>query len=177
MGTFIDLTGKRFGRWTVIKRASSRKIGNKPAILWKCRCDCGEFREVLGSSLRSGVSRSCGCLQLDYINNNHNRKTHGGSKDRLFRVWRGMIDRCYYPSHNRYTEYGGRGIFICEEWLNDYAVFRDWALSSGYDPDAPRGMCTIDRIDVDGPYAPWNCRWVDAKVQANNKRRLKGGKF
>lgn len=175
MGAFIDLTGQRFGRLTVIERAGTR---NRMA-LWRCKCDCGEETLSISGSLRSGASKSCGCSRRSHLVESPPRRTHGGSRrDRLYRVWRGMIDRCYYPSHNRYTEYGGRGIFICEEWRHDYGTFREWALASGYDADAARGECTIDRIDVDGPYAPWNCRWVDSSTQARNKRNTKkAGEF
>lgn len=81
-----------------------------------------------------------------------------------------MHDRCELKSSKSYPDYGGRGIKVCPEW-DDYAEFRAWALANGYDPDAPFGKCTLDRIDVDGDYCPENCRWVDMKTQARNKRK------
>lgn len=138
MGQPIDLTGKRFGRLTVIQVTSKRS--SQGDIYWKCICDCGKTVIVNGKSLRSSGQKSCGCLQREWADSQHNRRTHGGTKERLFRIWRGMIDRCYYPSHNRYQDYGGRGIYICPEWRHDYAVFRKWAMSNGYDENAPRDM-------------------------------------
>lgn len=173
MGAPIDLVGKRFGRWKVIRKGTSIGKGLKPVVHWVCLCDCGETREVMGHSLRSGVSKSCGCYKLVHLTETPPKRTHGKSGGRLYRVWRGMIDRCYYPSHNRFADYGGRGIYICDEWKNDYVTFHEWALKSGYSDTAARGECTIDRIDVDGPYAPWNCRWVDSSTQARNKRNTK----
>ena len=144
MSAFIDLTGRRFGRLLVMQATSKRS--SQGDIYWKCVCDCGKSVVVNGKSLRSSGQKSCGCLQREWADSQHNRRTHDGSKDRLFRVWRGMIDRCYYPSHNRYPDYGGRGIYICSEWRHDYAAFREWAMKNGYDANAPRGACTIDRM-------------------------------
>lgn len=158
-----DRTGMRFGRLVVTEYA-----GN---AFWKCKCDCGNEIVVKGAQLDNGHTKSCGCYHRDQVSKA--ATTHGASKDRLYTVWQGMKGRCYDSSRANYKNYGGRGITICDEWLHDFAAFRDWAMANGYDPDAPHGKCTIDRIDVDGNYEPSNCRWVDMKVQSNNKHPRK----
>lgn len=156
----IDLTGRRFGRLTVLHRGESHisPKGTK-SVRWVCLCDCGKHTTVLGANLRHGRQVSCGCYKIDHPQN----YKHGGCYTRLYGVWEGMKSRCCDEKNKRFSNYGGRGISICEEWL-DFATFRDWALSSRY----KKGL-TIDRIDVDGNYEPSNCRWVTMKVQQNNR--------
>lgn len=104
-------------------------------------------------------------------------KTHGLSKTRLYRVFKSMKDRCFNKNNAYYKNYGGRGITICREWLDDFAAFYNWALCNGYDENAPKGECTIDRINNNGNYEPSNCRWVNNKVQQSNKRSNKKYKY
>lgn len=166
MGAFIDLTGERFGRLVVLSKHGTAKDGG---IIWLCKCDCGKEITVKSGNLRSNHTLSCGCFMKDRIS--ETQSIHKQSHKRLYNVWASMKARCYNQNSQFYKDYGGRGIHICEEWRTDYQAFHDWAMQNGYDPTAPFGKCTIDRIDVDGPYAPWNCRWVDMKVQRHNRRR------
>ena len=96
-------------------------------------------------------------------------------KSRLYCVWIDMKKRCYNPIAHNYHRYGGRGITICDEWRNDFQSFYDWAMANGYDENAPRGQCTIDRIDNDKGYNPDNCRWVDTATQNKNKSNNRKG--
>ena len=162
----IDLTGQTFNRLTVLGRSPHNTNQNKPK--WICRCECGKIVEVGGYELKSGNTKSCGCWNKEVRHTNPT--THGLSKTRLYRIWRAMKERCYNPHNKRYKHYGGRGIKVCDEWRNDFMVFREWALKNGYDETAPYGQCTIERVNNDEGYFPFNCVWTTLQEQAWNKQ-------
>ena len=158
----IDLTGERFGRLTVLERDTNQDQSR--SVYWKCLCDCGNEVSVRSRSLRNGDTKSCGCLQQETRSQTGKRnKKHECQDRKLQAIWRTMKHRCSSPKHNRYRNYGGKNIHVCEEW-QDFDVFAQWALSHGYQ----HGL-TIDRINVNSSYTPDNCRFVTSKEQANNK--------
>lgn len=152
------LEGKRFGKLLVLK--SAENIGKNTA--WLCRCDCGIQRAILTYNLLSGKSRSCGCVRGKKLGDS--QRTHGDSKTRLYAIYKSMKQRCYNRNTPAYRYYGGNGIKICDPWLNDFANFKKWSLSNGYNDSL-----SIDRIDPSAGYGPENCRWATTKQQQNNK--------
>lgn len=154
-----DLTGKRFGKLTVLEKAGRQGTSQ----LWLCRCDCGNLVKIRANSLVRLGRDSCGCRTSEKISKA--RFLHGETNSRLYNIWRSIKKRCLLPKTQGYKNYGGRGIEVCEEWKNSYLAFRDWALKNGYKEDLE-----IDRINVNGNYEPNNCRFVNNKQQANNRR-------
>jgi len=152
-----DLSGKRFGRLVVVERKGHNLHG---VILWLCQCDCGKHWIVRTDHLRSGKTRSCGCL---YSERNNYKK----SRTKEYRAWRNMIQRCTNPQHRDYKDYGGRGITVCERWLREFDMFMEDMGT------APSKELSLDRINNDLGYSPENCKWSTAKEQANNKRNSK----
>jgi len=160
MAKIQDLTGKKFNRLTVITRADNTSSG---MTCWVCKCDCGKQKIVAGKHLKSGKIKSCGCYNHDALIKRNTK--HGLTNTRLFRIWGNMKDRCYNPNKSNYCYYGGRGIVICEEWLDNFENFYNWAMSNGY-----KSHLSIDRINSNGNYEPANCRWITQKEQNNNRR-------
>lgn len=158
----INIIGRKFGRLTVIEECKERD--KSVGIIYKCKCDCGKFINISGNSIRSGKTKSCGCLRKEVTGNR--KRTHGKQGTRLYRIWQGMKNRCYNKNDKRYQDWGGRGIAVCSEWKDKFMVFYNWAVSNGYDDNL-----TIDRIDNNKGYEPSNCRWITNKENSNNTRR------
>ena len=157
----IDLTGKRYGRLTVLHEAIN---SIKKGVVWMCKCECGALKEISPYELKIGKTISCGCYRNDIIK--RNMTTHGLSSNKsTYTVWRKMKERCLKESCPSFKNYGGRGIKICDDWIKDFKSFHSWCLLSGY----KKGLF-IDRIDNNGDYEPKNCKWSSYKQQNRNRR-------
>ena len=154
-----DFIGKSFGYWTVVSSAENKS--NKKSFL--CRCKCGNERIVNADTLKLGTSKSCGCYHKEEIR--ERQTTHGQTGTRIFRIYYDIRQRCYNENNKRFSDYGGRGITMCDEWKNSFQSFYDWSMANGYSE-----KLSIDRKDVDGNYEPNNCRWITMAEQSNNKR-------
>lgn len=163
MKRIILQKGTRFGRLIYLQDAELRILPSGSQVRFALfQCDCGNKKEINLNSVLRGLTRSCECLNME---KRSERKTHGLRNHNLYRIWRGIIDRCTLKGNQNYYLYGGRGITICNEWKSDFKSFYDWCIENGWQKDLQ-----IDRRNNNGNYEPNNCRFVTAKENAFNRR-------
>lgn len=167
MPSFKDLTGQRFGRLTVLKLDSQKTNGKRSRYYWLCQCDCGNTHIVRTDGLTGGRVKSCGCLHketaIEHVVKNHKHKLSGTT---IYHTWQGMKNRCYNSNNNSYLRYGGRGIKVFEEWVDDFQKFYDYVSQL---PHFGENGYSLDRINNNGNYEPNNLRWADSVTQCRNR--------
>lgn len=162
--------GDKFGRLTVLRYshrvkhsfADSRR--NFYSYYYECKCDCGKTGKFKEDALKSGNTKSCGCLNHDMLVKRNT--THNLSHTKLYKIYHGIKKRCYNPKDSHYEYYGGKGIIMCKEWLADFRNFYDWAINNGY-----KESLSIERLDIYGNYTPENCTWIPRCAQSRNTSR------
>lgn len=175
---------EQFNRWAVLREVKSHRQPNGKLlrmVICVCVCECGTVNTISWLSLRTGTSKSCGCY-MKKVNAEKvglRSKTHGNTPlgeneyKSLFFVWNSIKQRCYNKKATKYPIYGAKGIKVCNEWVNDFPAFRDWAISKGYYKQAKgvpfKDKLSIDIIDPKGNYTPENCRWIT--ISQNSSRR------
>jgi len=158
-----------YGRWVVIYADLPYSQRQGRLVVVKCLCDKETIKLVNLQVLRSGKSQSCGCLKIEKLVERSTIHGMGGRKSRnkIYSLWKHINSRCSNVNNGSYDSYGGRGIYVCSEWVFEFPVFNDWCLNNGWE----EGL-QLDRIDNDGPYAPWNCRFITIRENGFNKRLL-----
>ena len=168
MGKFIDMTGQKFGRLTVLSRVPKEQQCSSH-VEWNVVCDCGNTKKAIGINLRRGKTTSCGCYSKQQLaDSNTTHGMSGKSGNDHYGRWCGIKTRCHNPKFFAYPRYGGRGVTIHEPWISDFSAFKTW-LDENLGP-CPDGY-SLDRIDNDGNYEPGNLRWADRTTQRANQAK------
>lgn len=158
--------GKKYGKLIIIDFEKHKRKTGYDCWYWLCKCECGNIKLLYPAEVKNGKIKSCGCYKDNLAKLRMSK--HNQSTSRLYHCWQDMKARCYRKTHHKYLLYGNRDIRVCDEWLNNYDNFSEWALNNGYSNDL-----TLDRINVNGNYCPENCRWATPLQQSQNRRNTK----